>query len=924
MVGGRRTAFALAWQAVTVAPVSAWAAEPDRLAFFETRIRPVLAARCYECHSEREKKSKGGLRLDSGDALLAGGSTGAVVVPGAPEESRLVRAIRYQDEDLRMPPEDKDRLSAEQVADFEAWIEMGARVPRVSPRSDKPENHWAFRPPARPSVPRVRDGRWSATAVDRFVLAKLEGHGMRPAPPADKRTLIRRASFDLTGLAPTPEEVAAFEADPSPRAFERVVDRLLASPRYGERWGRIWLDVARYADTVRANENDTIVLEQPHTYRDWVIRAFNEDLPYDRFLIEQIAADQLDLGDDTRPLAALGFLTVGRRMGEDKGDFAMEDRIDVVTRGLLGLTVTCARCHDHKHDPIPAADYYSLYGVFASTKEATPFIVAKLSEARPLLDEYEASQRDLDGFRKTVLDKATEPFRTRERIAEYLLAAEGLHRGDERQKLGRNAGVLDRWAKLIGGTKASHSAVFAPWNALAAVPDVYFAAGFADFMAHAAKPPEPGKAINPLVRQALERGRPACLVDVADIYGSLLAEFDQKRSKSRTQSTDADVAEIEDVFRRGNTGVFSIPTDKAKDLLDARQQARFFELERRFGDVARRAPPKAMALADLPKPVAQRIFVRGNRQQLGAEVPRQFLAVLAGPGRRPFENGSGRLELARAIARPENPLTARVMVNRVWLHHFGEGLVATPSDFGTQGEPPSHPELLDHLARWFTDNGWSVKKLHRLLMLSSSYRQVSSTRAFEKKDPENRLLWRMNRRRLDFEALRDGLLFAAGQLDPAMGGPSVGLAPEIKPGSQVAYGRPVPLNWLDERRRTIYLFVDRMNLPSVWRTFDFPSPELHSPRRHLTTAPQQALFFMNSPFAMKQAERLIERGEIRAQPKAHSRIHALYRLIFQRPPAADEVRLGLKVLGESREEVEASWTSYVQALLASNEFAFVD
>ncbi len=722
--------------------------------FFEKHVRPVLAEKCFSCHGP--KKQMAGLRLDSAEGVRKGSDQGSVVEPGQPEKSPLIRAVR-QDGDLKMPP--KGKLPAEAVEALTTWVKSGAHWPadtKAGTANADARRHWAFQPVMNPTLPLVRDASWPATSVDTFVLAKLEANGMAPAPPADPRTLLRRVTFDLIGLPPTPEEVEAFlrtyAAKPQ-AAYEELVDRLLASPRYGERWGRHWLDVARYADTKGYVFQAERRYPFAYTYRDYVIRAFNEDLPYDRFLLEQLAADQLELGDDKRPLAAMGFLTLGRRFLNNVHDI-IDDRIDTVTRGLLGLTVSCARCHDHKFDPIPTKDYYALYGVFASSVEPNELPTIAMPEQTPAYQAFQVElaklQQAVDEYRKT---NETE-----------LNSGNRKHR-DELRAL----------QKEVDGLKVTH----------------------------------PG------------------------------------------------------------------------------------------------SPPQAMVLVDTPQPVQPVVFRRGNPNNRGEAVPRQFLEVLANGSRAPFTQGSGRLELARAIAGRDNPLTARVLVNHVWLHHFGAGLVRTPSDFGTRGEPPTHPELLDWLAWNFMESGWSVKHVHRLILLSRTYLQASDPDpALAKADPDNRLLGRTNRRRLEFESLRDAILAVSGRLETTGGGPPV----EITTAPFTA-------------RRTVYGFIDRQNLPGVFRTFDFASPDTSTPQRHMTTVPQQALFLMNSPFLLEQAAALVRRPDMAGLDTA-GRIERLHRLLYGRAAEPEEVRLGERFVQSV--PPETAWEQYAQVLLLANEFAFVD
>ena len=667
----------------------------DEVDFFEKKIRPVLVEHCYECHSQKAKELESGLLLDSRAGMLKGGDNGPAIVPGNPEKSNLIKAIRYGHDFSQMPP--KGKLPDAVIADFQQWVAAGAPDPRTQ-ESSAPvpkAKHWAFQPPRRVPPRPVKRANWPKNEIDRFVLARLEDHKLSPSTDADRRTLIRRLTFDLTGLPPTFTEIKEFVKDRSPRALDYLIDRLLASPHFGERWARHWLDVARYADTKGYVFMEDRNYPEAYTYRDWVIRAFNEDLPYDRFIVAQIAGDQAPGPEKDRPYAAMGFLTLGRRFLNAAPDI-IDDRIDVTMRGTMALTVGCARCHDHKFDPIPTQDYYSLYGVFDSSLE--------------------------------------------------------------------------------------------PKNA-----------------------------------------------------------------------------------------------------------------------------PSPLRMVDAPQPHNVHVFTRGNPGNQGEEAPRRFLKVLSGENRKPFQHGSGRLELAQAIVDRNNPLTARVFVNRVWGHLFGECLVRTPSDFGTRSDPPSHPELLDYLALQFVDQGWSVKKLIREIVLSRTYQQESNDRPeCNQVDAENRLLWKMNRRRLDFESLRDAVLSVSGKLDAKVGGPSVSL--EAQPFTN---------------RRTLYAFIDRQNLPGLFRTFDYASPDAHSPQRFVTTVPQQALFLMNSPFVLQQADALAGRPEVNAADKPRRRIVLLYEIVYARKPNAEEIKLGLDFVrreskGKDKGPPAAFWKEYAQALMMANEFAFVD
>jgi hypothetical protein len=872
--------------------------------FFEKKIRPVLVENCYKCHSASAEKLKAALLLDTREGMLKGGESGKpAIIPGDAEASLLVEAIRYQNEDLQMPP--KKRLTPQQVEDFVQWINAGAPDPRTNnalAAASRGANHWAFKPPQPQTLPTVQRKSWVNTPIDQFVLAKIEEHGLAPASRADKRTLLRRASIDLIGLPPNNAELEAFLKDKSPEAFAHAVDRLLSSPQYGERWGRHWLDVARYSDTkgyVYDREEKRFV--HSHVYRDWVIGAFNDDVPYDRFLALQIAADQMIAPGNKMDLAAMGFLTVGRRFLGVMHDI-IDDRIDVLGRATMGLTISCARCHDHKFDPIPTRDYYSLYGVFSSCNEETISLVDQPAAT----EAYQAYEKDLNArvakLNRTFQAKRNEfTDRLRGKAADYIsavldvakLPTEEFYTISGPDDL--NPVIVRQWeAYLFKTARASHP-VFGPWHAYRALPAK-------DFAARAQKVQfESADKLNPLVHQLFATNPPSSMGDVAKRYGELFSKVDKDwRALVKAAGSNAGPARLDDSAEEqvrqilyGADSPATIPEGAIVDIEWFFDENGRVELAKLQAEIDRwilkapGAPPHAVILADRVAPRNPRVFLRGNPANKGEEVPRQFLQVVAGPNRQPFQHGSGRLELARAIASRDNPLTARVMVNRVWMQHFGAGLVKTPSDFGTRCEPPTHPELLDWLALRFMDDGWSVKKLHRIMMLSAVYQQGPGDTSSVEADAENKWLARVPPRRLDFEAMRDTMLFTTSELDPTMGGKGIELFKKQA-----------------SARRSIYGFIDRQFVPGVLRVFDFANPDIHIPQRPDTTVPQQALFFMNSPFVVERARALVRKQDAEGQVpdsnlKPEERVQRLYRAVYQREPTREQVIAALQFIASA-------------------------
>ncbi len=858
--------------------VSVCAATPEEgVAFFEKRIRPLLAEHCYECHSASAKKAKGNLRLDSRDGWAKGGDSGPALVPGKPDDSLLIKGVRHWDKDFKMPPD--IRLSPALVADLIEWVKLGAPDPRTNApalavaASTKPaygisleegRKHWAYQPLKPQPLPKLKDSSWSRNDVDRFTLARMEKAGVTPAPDADPRTLIRRLTFDLTGLPPTPEETEAFVRDFSlshspafspasgaggkvsrweseQRAIAAAIDRLLASPHYGERWGRHWLDIVRYADT-SGNASDYPV-PQAYKYRNYVIAAFNTDKPYDHFIREQLAGDLLHAKLETpnpELLIAPGYLAIARHFGGGRAQphLLIEDVIENTGRAFLGLSLSCARCHDHKFDPIPSTDYYALYGIFNSTTFPHP-------------------------------------------------GSEGMNR--------------------------------------------------------------PADLVPLLAKAELEAATQAWKAQLA----ALEAEVKQLEAAKATADKLTDAAEKK---AKVDEATKSIAAAKAKQK-----------------QVSETLPYELAYAATEGKPSNARLHVRGDPNRLGEEVPRRFIQVLGGQPLPKDCGNSGRLDLAHWIADPANPLTARVMVNRLWQHHFGRGLVTTPNDFGTRGKAPTHPELLDFLAKKFIESGWSVKAMHTLILTSRTWQLASGPEAnplsptgkegkgeasakqltphperrggsffglfgkskpsptdhFAKnatKDPNNTLWWHADRRRLDAESIRDALLHVSGDLDATVGGAHP--FPPVHTWSFTQHNQFFA-NY-DNRQRTVYQMQQRLRKHPFLALFDGADPNSSTATREPSTTPLQSLFMMNDKFAHEQAAKFAARVQQGEADEARQ-IERAFRALYARPPQADEIRMATDYLASFRAKLAAkklsadqAWASLSRALLGANEFLYLD
>ena len=880
----------------------------DGIAFFEKNVRPVLINRCYECHSA-EKKIKGGLALDTREATLKGGEAGIVLVPGDPEKSKLVEAIRYKNEDLQMPP--KSPLPASEQAAIEAWIKMGAPDPRVGGAVVKQEKtinieegrkHWAFTPLKQVMPPALSQAAQARPSpIDAFIRTKLAEKGLPSAPPADRRTLIRRATFDLIGLPPTPEEVEAFVKDTAPDAFSRVIERLLASPHYGERWGRHWLDVARYADSNGMDEN--IAFGHAWRYRDYVVRAFNDDKPFDRFLIEQLAGDLLPEQDQQARIDAItatGFLSLGARVlaEPDRQKLEMDiidEQLDTMGKAFLGMTFGCVRCHDHKFDPISQADYYSMAAIFRSTRSladeklgaikfwyehslATPEqLAAKAAHEKKVKERKAAAAAFTTQARKDLKAEL------QAQAAEYLLAAAQLN--DEPgfsdvEALAAKLHLRPRYLLTCRQYLARHPehSFFASW------------------------------------REARAAGKPE---QAKTIYAARFAD----QANKEAQAALVDIA-----------GFLAVP-DKDADAFDAATLAKIEAMNEdcMAMEDATPDPPALMSVAEADVTRTLPIHIRGSYLTLGKEVERGFPEVMRTSFIKPImpAKQSGRLELARWMASSEHPLTARVFVNRLWRWHFGQGIVSSTDNFGLLGDKPSNPELLDYLARVFIENGWSVKDMHRLIMNSATYQQSSSpawSMTDSKQDPrlvdpENKLLWRFSVQRLEAEEVRDSMLAVSGWLSPQVGGKTIPLRDREFVFNHTSRDHTT----YEMPRRALYLPIIRNHLYDMLEQFDFPDPTMPTGSRNSTVIAPQALMMLNAPVTMESADRLAQRLLASGGTTDAQRIDQAYHLLYSRPATSSEQARAVKFLTElsATEKPERAWSLLCQGLLAANEFMYL-
>ncbi len=921
-------------------------ADQQQLDFFETKIRPILIKHCFECHAADAKQIQGNLRLDLAEAVLEGGDSGPAIKPGKPDESLLLEALRY--ESFEMPPDGK--LPDNVIADFEKWIRNGAIDPRVGETSNnqRPVNmeagksFWSFQPISRPSVPDVKKSSWPKNDVDRFVLARLEQSNIAPVEDADKIQLVRRVYFDLIGLPPTPEQIDDFIQDKRPDALARLVDRLLESPHFGQRWGRHWLDVARYSDS--SGGGRVLIFHDAWRYRDYVIDAFNNDKPFDQFIREQVAGDLLPYQDHVQrgeQLTATGFLMLGPHNYElqDKELLRMEvvdEQIDVVGRAFLGLTLGCARCHDHKFDPIPTTDYYALAGIFRSTDSLVNANVSRFVETELPLEPKK--QQSLEEHRNRIADLQQQIDSEKKVVNKFQKALADM--GGIRANSLHGTVIDDQQAELIGSWKQSNNVK--PYvndgyryasgkDAKAIFRIAVSAAGryeiLISYTPHSNRSKQvPIKLIhgNSVTEHTVNQKQIPQTNGLFHLLGSIEASpvspITVEIHAAASGTTVIDAVQIRSENGRENSArEFGGDIDPIAHVQESLAKLYLLEQKRKSEMAsAPKSPPQVMSVREHDQAEDYFVCIRGDAHRLGEPVKRHALSVLRLEKDLDIDrNASGRRQLAQWLVDPRNPLPARVYVNRVWSHLLGHGIVRTVDNFGLMGQQPSHPKLLDYLAAEFIENGWSTKSLIRELVNSRTY-QLSVTHVKQNSaiDPENRLLWRQARRRLDVECIRDAILSFSGQLDRSSGGPSI--SADLKREFGFEY---------DSLRRTVYLPIFRNTLHDMLEVFDFPNPNLVTGFRNESTLPSQALYLMNSPFVREQAHAAAERllnDNLRSDKE---RLELAYRRALGRQPKLREQDRIMRFLDESDLSNErqrlAAWTDICHTLIASLDFRYV-
>jgi hypothetical protein len=998
---GRPRCFVAGMTAVMLLPAAvagtAGAADASGIEFFEKHIQPLLTQNCFECHSH-DQKIKGGLRLDLRDGWAGGGDSGPALVPGDPEASLIIKAVRYTDRDLKMPP--KRRLAPEQVALLEEWVRMGAPDPRVVVAAggrrqegmsvEDGRKFWSFVPPKETVPPAVKAKAWPRTDIDRFILAQLEERGLTPVTGADRATLIRRAYFDLIGLPPTPEQIDAFVNDARPEAFERVIDELLASPHYGERWGRHWLDVARFAES--SGGGRTLLFKDAWRYRDYVIESFNRDVPFDQFIREQIAGDLLPhatADERRRQLIATGYLALGPTNYEeqDKGALRMDivdEQLDTVGKGLLGMTIGCARCHDHKFDPIPTKDYYAMAGILRSTGTLfnyTDNVARWVDVPLPMDPAQEAALQAHETKLAALKDQIAAAKRIEKRASANVTRATDMMKGVPIAP-DALAGIVvdDAQAKVVGEWK--HSQFSKSYIGEGYLADLNTGKG-EKTVTFVPPIPRSGRYEVRLAYSALDNRSANTPVTVFHADGEHTIPVDQRDTppiggrfvslgQYRFEKGGEGYVLISNEGTKGHVivdAVQFIPVEElaaeavlaggaAGDEDDAAKAAaadvRRLEAELKQLTAAGPARPLAMSVREEEDTGDTRVHIRGSIRNLGEPVPRGFLTV-ASPIRPPAipADRSGRRELAEWIASPANPLTARVFANRAWTWLFGSGLVRTADNFGTTGEPPSHPELLDHLALRFIADGWSVKQLVKQIMLSQTYQLASDVETLKRSsveagavpdgsnasalerfnastlDPENRLFWRQNRRRMEAEQLRDTILSVSGELKLDLGGPNIAGAGKIDANTTAAQNTEYNYVFADTRR-SVYTPAFRNRRLELFEVFDFGDINAPIGKRNASTVAPQALYLMNHPFVIEQARRAAERALAVPGLDDARRISRAYRVALGRLPAPRERELARQFVtveaseGPNEAQRLEAWAQLYQSLFACVDFRYIN
>ncbi len=883
-----RGLFFCLWFGFTAAGLNA--KEGEKAEFFENRVRPLIAEKCQSCHGR--EKQQASLRLDSKAGILSGGESGPSVIAGQVDQSLLIQAIRR--DGLEMPPDEP--LSDDEISIFEKWVRDGAYWPQESVSMDaialgdqeaikkKSREHWSFKPIVKPNVPANVNEPSVYHPIDAFISSKLEESKVQPLGQADKRTLLRRVYFDITGLPPTAKAVDDFEQDATPDAYKKIVEGLLNSKEFGQRWGRYWLDVARYADSRDWMPNTDQRYPFAYSYRDYVIRSINEDKPYDQFLKEQIAADLMGTDKHAPEMAALGFLTVGPRFRNDTLE-QVSDRVDCISRGLMGLTVACARCHDHKYDPVSIEDFYALYGVFGSTEltEDLPTLNSNRKIKPELFAEYEKAraekvkERDdrISELRQSAIDQVLEsPKKYFQAVYDLGVTKAVDIRGVVSKYKVTDSAVtaLDDSLQRIRRDKSFvNHRILGPLVVGLAIEGQGFQEQFKTWLESAATSKRDyDRGILEELKTANLKSRLALLEAYATILSRVAKAAEKSKEDSIKQAFLADKSLL-DFDRQAVVQGYRLLGKGRKELGDL--EIAIHEVDATHPG----SPPRAMILAEKDKPITPFVFLRGEPSRKGERVPRRYISFFENGNPKPFsDQNSGRLELAEKIVDPANPLTARVAVNRVWMKYFGQGLTESPDDFGLRSQPPSHPELLDWLAASLIENGWSMKWLHRTILSSAAYQRSSVVPAdclAVEVDVDNKLLWRQNRRRLDFEATRDTMLAVSGELDRALDGPSVKLS-----------STPYPV------RRSVYAYIDRVDIDPMLKVFDFASPLASASHRAETTIPQHSLFVMNHPFVIERAKVIADKVRPAQADKelVNRGINSIFRRMLGRMPKPEE------------------------------------